>query len=83
MYQHIVVVCECLHQKREHLSTKRRPHGPCTTCGCAGFTPERQCAVPKCGHGAKAHRRGRCHECGCTEFQPLPLSNCAQKGQYL
>jgi hypothetical protein len=71
-FPHVVVVCECSHLKRVHVITKQNPSGPCTVCDCREFTPEPQCATPKCGHGRKAHRNGRCHECGCTIFQPKP-----------
>lgn len=67
----VVVVCECAHLKRVHLITKHRPNGPCRVCECRAFMPEKQCGVPKCGHGKKAHRKGRCHECGCREFRPM------------
>jgi hypothetical protein len=72
MLRPIVIVCECAHLKRAHTNTKWHPNGPCGTCGCSAFTPEPQCAAPKCGHGKKAHRKGRCHECGCARFAPKP-----------
>ena len=69
-FSHVVVVCDCSHLKRVHVIRKSMPNGPCTACACAAFTPERQCAIPRCGHGRKAHRNGRCHECGCAGFRP-------------
>lgn len=72
MLSRVVVVCECLHQKRAHVITKLQPAGPCSECDCSAFRPEKQCDIPKCGHGKKAHRKGRCRECGCTTFRPKP-----------
>jgi len=70
-FARVVMVCTCEHLKREHLCTKANPTGPCTSCPCTAFTPEKQCGTPKCGHGKKAHKSGRCHECGCATFNPI------------
>jgi len=67
-FHHTVTVCTCEHLKRVHVVTKQQPAGPCTSCLCTSFTPEKQCSRPSCGHGKKAHKKGRCHECGCPEF---------------
>jgi hypothetical protein len=71
-FARVIVVCECEDLKRDHIITKQLPNGPCRECPCQAFTPEKQCATPKCGHGRKAHRSGHCHECGCTTFNPIP-----------
>jgi hypothetical protein len=70
-FEHRVLVCECGDLKRLHLNTKQNPNGPCSSCACNAFVPEKQCRTPKCGHGKKAHRSGRCHECGCKNFNPI------------